>query len=63
MRTLALCLVAASLLVLVPAVEAGPPSGNECDVKEEYVTQASVSTDPTNPEIRPGAHRPIECYY
>ena len=65
MRTLGFVLVAACLLATAPAVEAGPPSGADCDVKEEYVTGASVGTDPSDPGgvLTPGAHRPIECYY
>lgn len=65
MRTLGFVLVAVCLLAIAPAAEAGPPSGTECDVEEEYVTDASVGTDPSDPGsvFTPGAPRPIECYY
>lgn len=60
----AVCLV--TLLAVAPSAQARPPGG-DCDVKEEYVTQASIShspDDPTSlPTVQPGANRPIECYY
>ncbi len=43
---LALCLV--TLVALVPAADARPPGG-DCDVKEEYVTHASIGHDPNDP--------------
>ncbi|MHB1261639.1 MAG: hypothetical protein ACYC2H_07965 [Thermoplasmatota archaeon] len=61
----ALCLV--TLVALVPAADAQPPSGAHCDVKEEYVTGASIGHEPDDPTslpmVHPGANRPIECYY
>jgi hypothetical protein len=60
------CLLLLSLFVIVPAVEAGPPSGGSCHVQEEYVTNASLgSVDPSDPTsvVQPGAPRPVECYY
>jgi hypothetical protein len=65
MRVVA-CLLLLSLFVIVPAVEAGPPSGGSCHVQEEYVTEAHTNGDPRNgevPTVEPGAERPVECYY
>ncbi|HJQ93840.1 MAG TPA: hypothetical protein VJ874_06100 [Candidatus Thermoplasmatota archaeon] len=58
----AVCLV--TLLAVAPAADARPPGG-DCDVKEEYVTQAHTSGSVTDGTfaVEPGAHRPIECYY
>lgn len=60
----ALCLL--TLLAVSPAADARPPGG-DCDVKEEYVTDASLGHDPDDPTslptVQPGANRPIECYY
>lgn len=61
----ALCLV--TLVAFAPAADAQPPSGGHCEVREEYVTEASLGhgpDDPTSlPSVQPGAPRPIECYY
>ena len=66
MRAIALAVLLVALVALVPAADARPPGG-DCDVKEEYVTEASIghgSGDPTSlPMVQPGAPRPIECYY
>jgi hypothetical protein len=54
-------------LAIAPAADAQPPSGGHCEVREEYVTGASLGhgpDDPTSlPSLQPGAPRPIECYY
>ncbi len=61
MRVWAIAVVAC-LLMIAPA-EAGPGSGADCDIQEEYVRDATVSTDPSDPGVEPGAPRLIECYY
>ncbi len=65
MRVLGIALVLACLLMVAP-VEAGPGSGQDCDVEEEYVTGASLGTfDPSDPTsvVQPGAPRPVDCKY
>jgi hypothetical protein len=53
-----------AIVAVAPAADAQPPSGGYCDVKEEYVTHASVGTDPNGvPTVKPGSVHPIECYY
>lgn len=64
MRALLLAaLLLLTVLAAAPSADARPPGGS-CDVKEEYVTEASVTRDPNGlPSVQPGAPRPIECYY
>jgi hypothetical protein len=63
MRAILLVLCLVTLVALVPAADARPPGG-DCDVKEEYVTEAAITRDPNGlPAVQPGARRPIECYY
>ncbi|MEK6975745.1 MAG: hypothetical protein AABY18_05325 [Candidatus Thermoplasmatota archaeon] len=65
---LVMLVVGLAILAIAPAADARPPQpGGHCEVKEEYVTGASIGRDPdgaTNlPTVNPGAPRPIECYY
>jgi hypothetical protein len=59
----ALCLLA--LVAIVPASDAQPPGYGGCHVVHEYVTEASVTTNPEDHTVyvEPGASRPVECYY
>ncbi len=64
MRILLVTLCVLVLVAMAPAADARPPGG-DCDVKEEYVTQAHTTGDIRDGSfgIEPGAPRPIECYY
>ncbi len=60
---LAALLLTVAVVAAAPAADARPPGG-DCDVKEEYVTEASLGRgDDGLPTVNPGAPRPIECYY
>lgn len=65
MRLLLLVALLSFVALALPAEAAPPQPGGHCEVKEEYVTEASVgSGGPTSlPSVQPGAPRPIECYY